>query len=77
MSVIEVCNDAMVLSPNERIEVIENLFYSLEGASERKRIDKLWAEEAEDRLLAYESGEIETISASEVFQKINQAKHEN
>ena len=72
--VMQVCNDAMDLSPYERIELIENLFFSLEAPDERSRIDKLWAEEAEDRLSAYEAGEIETVSASEVFEKINLAR---
>jgi len=68
--VMQISNDAMKSSPYERIELIENLFFSLEAPGERKRIDKLWAEEAEDRLSAYESGEIETISASKVFEKV-------
>ena len=72
--VMQVSNDAMKLSPYERIELIENLFFSLETPDERNRIDKLWAEEAEDRLSAYEAGEIETISASKVFEKIDLAR---
>jgi hypothetical protein len=36
-----------------------------------KRIDQLWADEAEDRLNAYENGEIKAVPASEVFKKIN------
>ena len=72
--VMQVCNDAMNLSPYERIQLIENLFFSLETPDERTRIDKLWAEEAEDRLSAYEAGEIETVSASKVFEKINLAR---
>ena len=72
--VVQVCNDAMKLSPYERIELIENLFFSLDASDERRRIDQLWAEEAEDRLSAYEAGEIETISAAEVFEKIKQAR---
>ncbi len=72
--VMRVCNEAMELSPYERIELIENLFFSLEAPDERSRIDTLWAEEAEDRLSAYESGEIEAISASEVFDKVKQSR---
>ena len=72
--VMQVCNDAMSLSPYERIELIENLFFSLDAPDERNRIDKLWAEEAEDRLSAYEAGEIDTISASQVFAKVKQAR---
>jgi hypothetical protein len=32
-------------------------------------IDKLWAKETEDRIDAYEAGEMEAISAEEVFKK--------
>ncbi len=67
----EICNKALSLPAFERIEIIENLFFSLDSKDERKRIDQLWAIEVEDRLNAYEKGEIEAIPASEVFQKIN------
>ena len=73
--VMQVCNDAMRLSPYERIELIENLFFSLDASDERNRIDKLWAEEAEDRLSAYEAGEMETISASKVFDMVLYTKN--
>ena len=72
--VMQVCNEAMQLSPYERIELIENLFFSLESSDERGRIDKLWAKEAEDRLSAYETGEIEAIPASDVFDRVKQAR---
>ena len=67
----EICNKALSLPAFERIEIIENLFFSLDSKDERKRIDQLWAIEVEDRLNAYEKGKIEAIPASEVFQKIN------
>ncbi len=70
----EIYNEAILLSPSERIEIIENLFYSLDSKSDRGKIDKLWAVEAEDRLDAYEKGEIESISATEVFKKINSVR---
>ena len=72
--VMQVCDEAMRLSPYERIELIENLFFSLESPDERSRIDELWAKEAEDRLSAYEAGEMETVPASDVFDKVNQAR---
>jgi len=67
----EIYKKALSLSPVERIEIIENLFMSLDSAEERTRIDQLWAKEAEDRLLAYDNGEIQAIPASTVFNKIN------
>ena len=58
------------LPPMERIELIEHLFFTLDSKSERGRIDKLWAEEAEDRLSAYDRGEMKAVPAKEVFRKL-------
>jgi len=65
--------EALKLPPVERAELIENLFFSFEFPS-RKIIDELWAQEVEDRIDAFERGEIATISAEEVFAKIEQQK---
>lgn len=67
----KLCDQALSLPPFARIEIIENLFFSLDSKDEREKIDKLWADEAEDRLNAYEKGEIPAIPASKVFRKIN------
>ncbi|MEW6350074.1 MAG: addiction module protein [Thermodesulfobacteriota bacterium] len=37
---------------------------------DRQRIDRLWAEEAEARLAAYDRGEMRAIPAAEVFEGI-------
>ncbi len=67
---MKICQAAEQLSPIERIEVIEHLFYSLDSNSERANIDSLWAEESERRLSAYERGEMNAIPAEEVFKKL-------
>ena len=67
---IHICQAAEQLSPIERIEVIEHLFYSLDSKSEREKIDSSWAEESELRLSAYERGEMNAIPAEEVFKKL-------
>ncbi len=51
---MKICQAAEQLSPIERIEVIEHLFYSLDSKSKREKIDSSWAEESELRLSAYE-----------------------
>jgi putative addiction module component (TIGR02574 family) len=66
----EVFQEALSLPLNERAELIERLLSSLD-TPERQRIDALWAQEAEDRLDAFERGEIKTISAQKVFDKID------
>ena len=69
----QILAEALKLPPVERAELIENLFFSFEFPS-RKIIDELWAQEVEDRIDAFERGEIATISAEEVFAKIEKQK---
>jgi putative addiction module component (TIGR02574 family) len=63
---------ALSLPADERAAVAERLLTSLEP--ELSTIDLLWAQEAEDRLDAYERGEIEAIPAEEVFDSIKNRK---
>jgi putative addiction module component (TIGR02574 family) len=58
---------ALALSPLDRAALVEKLLVSLDQPD--SAIDKLWAKEAEDRIDAYEAGEMEAISAEEVFKK--------
>uniref|UniRef100_Q3AQZ2 Addiction module component, TIGR02574 family n=1 Tax=Chlorobium chlorochromatii (strain CaD3) TaxID=340177 RepID=Q3AQZ2_CHLCH len=67
----QIYDEALTLSPIEKVELIEHLYFSLDSKNSRQELDKLWAEEAEDRLTAYENGEIKTTPASEVFAEIN------
>ena len=67
---LKIFEAAEKLPPIEKIELIEHLFLSLGSKSERERIDKLWADEAEDRLSAYERGEMKSVPAKEVFRKL-------
>jgi putative addiction module component (TIGR02574 family) len=57
--------EARRLTPEERIELVEALLNSLAPAD--PEIDRLWAEEASDRLAAYRRGEIETVTLEEVL----------
>jgi len=61
--------EALKLSPVERAELAENLLSSFEFQS-RKKIDALWAKEAENRIDAYERGEMAAIPAKDVFAEI-------
>lgn len=69
----QILAEALKLKPMERAELVEQLLSSFEFPS-RKIIDALWAEEAENRIDAFERGEITTISAKEVFKKIEKRK---
>ena len=61
--------EALELTPIERAELIEQLLSSFEFPS-RMSIDELWAKEAEDRIDAYERGQISATTAKDVFDKI-------
>ena len=61
--------EALELQPIERAELIEELFSSFEFPT-RKSINEMWAEEVEDKIDAYERGELTSIPAKEVFDKI-------
>jgi putative addiction module component (TIGR02574 family) len=62
----QVLKDALSLSPTERAELAEHVLASLD-TPERRRIDQAWAAESEERLDAFERGEIADISAEDVF----------
>ena len=66
-------NEALELPPTERAELAEQLLSSLETTSD-KRIDELWAMEAEQRIDAYQRGELISTPAQQVFDEISDSK---
>ncbi len=62
----QVLNEALSLSPSERAQLAKQLLSSLD-LPHRQRLDELWGEEAEDRLDAFDRGEMEPIPAEQVF----------
>ena len=69
----ELLDEALALPLAERAEIVDRLLASLETEPDR-RIDELWAQEAEDRLDALERREIKTVSAKQVFARNRGAK---
>ena len=65
MSSKEILEQAMSLNPEERFMIVEGLLKSLDEPD--RRIDEIWAEEAEKRLKAYREGRLEGIPSEEVF----------
>ena len=59
--------EAAKLLPEERMELVDEILASLDQPDER--IDRLWAKEAEDRLVAYRRGEIKAVDLEEVLTK--------
>lgn len=61
MSTKDVLEKALKLKPEERFLVIEGLLKSLDEPD--RRLDDIWADEAERRLKAYREGKLEGIPA--------------
>jgi putative addiction module component (TIGR02574 family) len=68
----EIMNDALALPPNQREMLAEHLMESLDLADseEQKRIDALWAQEAERRYKEIEDGIVEAIPGEEVMNRL-------
>jgi len=67
----QVLREALGLPPIDRAELVEQILASFEFPA-RQDIDAAWAQEAEDRIDAYERGEIRSSPANEVFKDIDQ-----
>ena len=61
--------EALELQPIERAGLVEELLSSFEFPA-RKSIDKMWADEVEDRIDAYGRGDLTSTPAKKVFDKI-------
>jgi len=66
----QVLEDAIHLPPVERAELVERIFSSFDFPS-RNENDAIWAKEAENRIDAYDKGEIKATPASQVFERID------
>ncbi len=64
-----ILTEAMALPPMDRAELVEQLLASFDFP-ERAEIDAAWSTEAEDRLRAYERGDVEALPAEVVFRRI-------
>ena len=66
----QVLHKAMDLPPIARAELVEEILASFDFPS-RQRIDDLWSSEAEERIDAFERGDISSKSAKKVFDEID------
>lgn len=69
----KVVDDALSLPPKTRAKLAEKLLESLDDPKQ-KEIDRLWAEEAEARINAYEKGDIKAVPGKEVFRRLRPRK---
>ncbi|MBA2705636.1 MAG: addiction module protein [Blastocatellia bacterium] len=69
----QILKDALALQPQERAELVEQLLATFQEPPD-PHIDELWAREAEDRLDAYDRGELKAVPAEEVFNRVKQRR---
>ncbi|NOX89393.1 MAG: addiction module protein [Calditrichaeota bacterium] len=67
MSTKEILEKALRLKPEDRLMLVEGLIKSLDEPD--KKLDDIWAEEAEKRLRAYREGRLEGIPMEEIFKE--------
>ncbi|HAO21493.1 MAG: hypothetical protein BWK80_05640 [Desulfobacteraceae bacterium IS3] len=65
-----ILNEALKLPPVDKASVIDQLMAGFD-LSERQRIDNAWANEAERRIDAYDTGRISAKPVEEVMREIN------
>ena len=66
----EVFREALSLPPEERAELADRLMSSLDPPSQES-LDLLWGDEVEERLAAFDRGEIKAIPAKQVFESVD------
>ena len=64
-----IASEALLLGPVERAQLIEELLNSFD-AKNRAELDRLWADEAENRIEAFEAGKLAASSAQDVFRRV-------
>lgn len=64
-------DEALALAPVDRADLIEELIASFDPRN-RSVIDRAWAQESEDRIAAYERGELKSTPLEHVVQRANQ-----
>ena len=69
----KVIDEAMSLPARSRAKLAERLLESL-GGPKQKEWGKLWAGEVEDRIDAYDRGELKAIPGKDVFRRLKPRK---
>ncbi len=67
----QILREALDLPPIDRAELVEQILASFEFPG-RKDVDAAWGREAEDRLDAFNRGDIGSSPAGDVFREIDQ-----
>lgn len=65
-----VLDQALQLPANDRAALVETLIHSLDKPD--PSLDSEWLEEVEDRLAAYQNGEIKAVDAEDVLRELGE-----
>jgi hypothetical protein len=68
----EILQEVLSMPPEDRAQLADGILASLEPSD--PRILELWANEAEDRVAAFERNEIGAVSAESVFEEIERQR---
>jgi len=63
----KILDEIMALPPKGKVELVDVLLTSLDVPDQE--IDRLWQDEVENRIDAYQRGEIKTLKIEEVLRK--------
>jgi putative addiction module component (TIGR02574 family) len=63
----KILDEVLALPPNGKVELVDVLLASLDVPD--KEIDRLWQDEVENRIDAYQRGEIKALKIEEVLRK--------
>jgi putative addiction module component (TIGR02574 family) len=69
----KVISNALSLPPRSRAKLAERLLESLDDPRQ-KEVDRLWADEVESRIDAYERGQLKAIFGEEAFRQLKPRK---
>jgi putative addiction module component (TIGR02574 family) len=69
----QILQQALALSPQDRAEIVERLLATFQTPPD-PHLDELWAREAEERIDAYDRGELGAVPAEEVFGRIDRQR---
>ena len=70
----QILAEALELSPIERATLVEELLSSFDFPA-RKETDQHWSKEVEERIDAYDRGELHSSPAKDVFNRLDRSKN--
>ena len=67
----QILQEVLALPLEERAQLIERLLATFQAPPDPS-LDQLWANEAHDRLDAYDRGELDAVDAEDVFEQLDE-----